>query len=223
MATGSRPSLRALQWPFQGALKRLAPGANPPMLESMDIEPLELDGLCLIRPKRHSDDRGWFEEAWSAPRLRAAGLDLTFEQDNLSYSAATGTLRGLHFQLPPAAQGKLVSVVTGAILDLAVDVRTGSPSYGRHVAVRLSEDDPARLWVPEGFLHGFVTLAPNTRVAYKVTRAYSGEHDRSVAWNDPDLAIDWGIERPVLSDKDARAPRLSAIPAPFPPGWRKRG
>lgn len=189
----------------------------------MDIEPLELDGLCLIRPKRHSDDRGWFEEAWSGPRLRAAGLDLTFEQDNLSYSAAPGTLRGLHFQAPPAAQGKLVSVITGAILDVAVDVRIGSPSYGRHVAVRLSEDDPARLWVPEGFLHGFVTLFPDTRVAYKVTCAYSAEHDRSVAWNDPDLGIDWGTRRPILSDKDARARSLRDLPAPFPPGWRKRG
>jgi dTDP-4-dehydrorhamnose 3,5-epimerase len=189
----------------------------------MDIKPLELDGLCLIRPARHGDDRGWFEEAWSGPRLRAAGLDLTFEQDNLSYSAGAGTLRGLHFQAPPAAQGKLVSVISGAILDVAVDVRTGSPSYGRHVAVRLTEDDPARLWVPEGFLHGFVTLAPHTRVAYKVTCAYSGEHDRSVAWNDPDLGIDWGVERPVLSDKDARAPALRDMPAPFPPGWRKRG
>lgn len=189
----------------------------------MDIKPLELDGLYLIRPARHGDDRGWFEEAWSAPRLRAAGLELTFEQDNLSYSAGAGTLRGLHFQAPPAAQGKLVSVITGAILDVAVDVRTGSPSYGRHVAVRLSEDDPARLWVPEGFLHGFVTLAAHTRVAYKVTCAYSGEHDRSVAWNDPELGIDWGVERPVLSDKDARAPKLRDMPAPFPPGWRKRG
>lgn len=189
----------------------------------MDIKPLELDGVCLIHPVRHGDDRGWLEEAWSAPRLRAAGLDLTFEQDNLSYSAAAGTLRGLHFQTPPAAQGKLVSVITGAILDVAVDVRTGSPSYGRHVAVRLSEDDPARLYVPEGFLHGFVTLAPHTRVAYKVTCAYSAEHDRSVAWNDPELAIDWGVERPVLSPRDADAPRLRDLPTPFPPGWRKSG
>jgi len=206
-----------------GRLEALGAGRNFPDDGAMDIEPLELDGLCLIRPARHGDERGWFEEAWSGPRLRAAGLDLTFEQDNLSYSVAAGTLRGLHFQAPPAAQGKLVSVITGAILDVAVDVRTGSPSYGRHVAVRLSEDDPARLYVPEGFLHGFVTLTPHTRVAYKVTCAYSGEHDRSVAWNDPELGIDWGVERPVLSDKDARAPTLSGMPAPFPPGWRKRG
>lgn len=189
----------------------------------MRIEPLELDGLCLIRPARHSDDRGWFEEAWSAPRLRAAGLEVAFEQDNLSYSAAAGTLRGLHFQAPPAAQGKLVSVVTGAILDVTVDVRTGSPSYGRHVAITLTQDDPARLWVPEGFLHGFLTLTAGTRVAYKVTRAYSAEHDRCVAWNDPDLGIDWGVESPVMSAKDAQAPRLCDTPAPFPPGWRKRG
>lgn len=189
----------------------------------MDIKPLELDGLCLIRPVRHGDERGWFEEAWSGPRLRAAGLDIAFEQDNLTYMVAAGTMRGLHFQAPPAAQGKLVSVITGAVLDVAVDVRTGSPSYGRHVAVRLSEDDPARLFVPEGFLHGFVTLAPHTRVACKLTCAHSAEHDRAVAWNDPELAIDWGIERPVLSDKDARAPKLRDLPAPFPPGWRKRG
>ncbi|MCC5996951.1 MAG: dTDP-4-dehydrorhamnose 3,5-epimerase [Oceanicaulis sp.] len=188
----------------------------------MDIEPLELDGLCLIRPARHGDARGWFEEAWSAPRLRAAGLDLTFEQDNLSYSAEAGTLRGLHFQAPPAAQGKLVSVITGAVLDVAVDVRSGSPTQGRHVAVRLCQNDPARLWVPEGFLHGFVTLEAHTRVAYKVTRAYSPEHDRCVAWNDPDLGIDWGLSAPVLSHKDAAAPRLRDMPAPFAPGWRER-
>jgi dTDP-4-dehydrorhamnose 3,5-epimerase len=170
----------------------------------------------LIRPTRHGDARGWFAETWSKPRLSQLGFKATFEQDNISYSDQAGTLRGLHYQAPPHSQGKLVGVVTGKILDVAVDVRDGSASYGCHVAIELSEDDPALLWVPEGFLHGFITRAPGTRVSYKTTRAYSAEHDGAIAWNDPDLCIDWGVSNPTLSGKDATAPRLSEAAPLFP-------
>lgn len=171
---------------------------------------------ALITPPRFGDERGWFSETWNQHRLTEAGFHAEFVQDNLSFSARAGTLRGLHYQAPPHAQGKLVSVVTGAIRDVAVDVREGSPTYGRHVAVKLSAETGAQLWVPPGFLHGFVTLTPDTRVAYKVTALYSKPHDGAVAWDDPDLGVDWGITDPVLSDKDAAAPRLKDVAPLFP-------
>jgi dTDP-4-dehydrorhamnose 3,5-epimerase len=174
----------------------------------MEIEPLALDGALLIRGRRFSDERGWFEETWSEARLRAAGFDRAFVQDNLAYSARAGTLRGLHCQVSPSAQGKLIGVVTGAVRDVIVDVRAGSPTFGRHVVMELTASDPVRLWAPPGFLHGFVTLQPDTRVAYKVTAAYDASADRAIVWNDPDLAIDWGVQDPILSPKDAHAPRL---------------
>lgn len=175
----------------------------------MKITHLGLQGAILVEGVRHRDCRGWFEESWSAPRLKNAGFEAAFVQDNLSFSAAAGTLRGLHCQTDPQVQGKLVGVLSGAIRDVIVDVRPGSATYGRHVTVELDAGRPVRLFAPEGFLHGFITLTPDTLVQYKVTRAYSAAHDRSIAWNDPDLAIDWGVEAPVLSDKDARAPRLA--------------
>jgi dTDP-4-dehydrorhamnose 3,5-epimerase len=175
----------------------------------MEIERLSLEGALLIHGRRYGDARGWFEESWSQPALARAGFDQAFIQDNLSWSAEAGTLRGLHCQLAPAAQGKLVSVLTGAVRDVIVDVRAGSPTYGRHLGVDLHEEAPVRLWAPPGFLHGFVTLRAHTRVAYKVTAAYDRDSERSIAWNDPDLAIDWGVTAPVLSDKDAAAPRLA--------------
>ncbi len=184
----------------------------------MNIETLELDGAALIRGQRFSDARGWFEETWSQPRLAALGFSARFVQDNLSWSAEAGTLRGLHCQVAPSSQGKLVGVLTGAVRDVIVDARQGSASYGRHVSVELTAEDPVRLWAPAGFLHGFVTLRPDTRVAYKVTAAYDGAADRSVAWNDPDLAIDWGVRSPILSDKDRTAPRLKDAGVLFPAG-----
>ena len=174
----------------------------------MKLTRLELDGAVLIEGTRHGDPRGWFEEIWSAPRLAEAGLDIAFVQDNVSFSAETGTLRGLHCQTPPYAQGKLVGPLTGAVRDVLVDVRPGSPTYGRHLTLELDARAPVRVYVPEGFLHGFVTTAPDTLVHYKVTAPYARSHERAVAWNDPELAIDWGIDRPILSDKDAAAPRL---------------
>ncbi|XBQ16887.1 MAG: dTDP-4-dehydrorhamnose 3,5-epimerase [Oceanicaulis sp.] len=186
----------------------------------MDVERFDIEGPLLIRGRRHGDARGFFEETWSAEKLAGAGFDRAFVQDNLSLSAEAGTLRGLHYQAPPAAQGKLVMVLTGKIFDVAVDVREGSPSYGRHLAVELTADEPVKFWVPEGFLHGFVTLTPGTRVFYKVTAPYSAAHDGAIAWDDPDLAIDWPVDAPILSDKDAAAPRL-ANAAPLFPGTER--
>lgn len=184
----------------------------------MEIEHLSLQGAALIHGKRFADTRGWFEETWSAPKLAALSFDARFVQDNLCCSAEPGTLRGLHYQAPPHAQGKLVGVITGAIRDVIVDAREGSTTYGRHLSVKLSADEPVRLWAPPGFLHGFVTLRPNTRVAYKVTAAYDAARDGSIAWNDPDLAIEWGVEAPILSDKDRTAPRLKDAGVLFPAG-----
>lgn len=181
----------------------------------MRLTRLELEGALLIEGVRHADERGWFEETWSAPRLADAGFEQTFVQDNISRSANAGTLRGLHCQKPPFAQGKLVGVFSGSILDVIVDIRPGSATYGRHLGVTLDDRRPVRLFVPEGFLHGFITLSPETLVHYKVTAPYSGPHDHTIAWNDPDLAIDWGVSQPILSDKDAAAPRLRDAGAVF--------
>lgn len=182
----------------------------------MEIENLELDGAALIHGPRFTDDRGWFEESWSAPRLAGLGFFATFVQDNLSYSSKAKTLRGLHYQRPPNAQGKLVSVVTGAVRDVIVDLRTGSRTYGQHLAVDLNADNPVRLWAPPGFLHGFLTLVSDTRVSYKVTAAYDPRCEGAIAWNDPDLGIKWGVEAPVLSPKDAAAPLLRELGDLFP-------
>jgi len=171
---------------------------------------LSIDGPLLVRSRRFDDERGFFAETYNARDFAAIGIPDHFVQDNHSYSAAKGTIRGLHFQLPPRAQAKLVRVVRGAILDIVVDIRRSSPTFGRHVAVELSAANGLQLYVPVGFAHGFCTLEPDTEVAYKVTEFYDPELDRSIAWDDPDLALPWPVERgsAVLSDKDRRAPRL---------------
>ncbi|HEX6867027.1 MAG TPA: dTDP-4-dehydrorhamnose 3,5-epimerase [Caulobacteraceae bacterium] len=181
----------------------------------MDVQRLEIPDVVLLRPKRHGDSRGFFVETWHRGRLAGAGIACDFVQDNLSYSAKAGTLRGLHYQRPPHAQAKLVSVLTGRALDVAVDARRGSPTYGRHVKAELSAETGAQLFVPEGFLHGFVTLEPDTRVAYKVSDHYAADCDGAVRWDDPDLAIDWGVSDAVLSDKDATAPLFADFDTPF--------
>jgi len=181
------------------------------------IEDTSLEGVRILVPRRWGDARGWFMESWNRDTLRGAGIDLDFVQDNHSLSAEAGTVRGLHYQRPPHAQAKLVRVVAGAILDVAVDARRGSPSFGRWVGVELSAEDGRQLLIPAGFLHGFVTRAPATEVVYKCTDVYAPDCDGAVAWDDPDLGIDWGLApgAAVLSDKDRAAPRWRDWQSPF--------
>jgi dTDP-4-dehydrorhamnose 3,5-epimerase len=183
----------------------------------LDIRKTEIDGVLLITPKRFADARGFFVETYNAERFRAAGIAEIFVQDNHSLSVEAGTVRGLHFQAPPRQQAKLVRVLKGAAIDVAVDARKGSPTYGHHVRAHLSADNGAQLLVPAGFLHGFATLEPMTEIAYKVSDFYSAEHDGAVFWNDPALKIDWSIDpaRAVLSDKDAKAVSFAAFNSPF--------
>lgn len=183
----------------------------------MEIERLAIEDVVLLRPRRFEDERGWFSEVWNARTFAALGLDLAFVQDNHSLSRPVGTIRGLHFQIPPHAQGKLVRCVRGAIRDVAVDIRVGSPTYGRHVAVDLTAENGLMLWVPEGFAHGFATLEPDSEVLYKVTGFYDRESDRGLAFDDPALGIDWGVrpEAAHLSDKDRRHPRLAELEPAF--------
>jgi len=177
----------------------------------MQITPLNIPEVLLITPPKFGDSRGFFSETWSAAKLKALGFDQHFVQDNHSFSAAIGTLRGLHCQLAPSAQGKLVRVIKGAIWDVAVDIRQGSPSYGQYAAAILSAENWSQLWIPPGFLHGFCTTAPDTEVIYKVTADYDKAAERAVIWNDPTLAIPWPIasEAAHLSDKDRAAPPLN--------------
>jgi dTDP-4-dehydrorhamnose 3,5-epimerase len=179
--------------------------------------PLDLQGPKLIEARRFGDHRGFFLETYSARDFAALGIDAAFVQDNHSLSAEPGTVRGLHFQRPPVAQGKLVRVLRGAILDVAVDIRRGSPTYGRHVAVELSAANARQLYVPVGFAHGFCTLQPDTEVAYKVTDFYAPAEERAVLWNDPDLALPWPVapDAARLSEKDRAAPRLRDLPPVF--------
>ncbi|MBY5974027.1 dTDP-4-dehydrorhamnose 3,5-epimerase [Ferrimonas balearica] len=181
----------------------------------MDITPTDLPEVLILTPRRFGDSRGFFSETWNAARMAEAGLDLTFVQDNHSYSEGSGTLRGLHFQAPPHAQGKLVRCGRGRLWDVAVDFRPGSPRFGQWVGVELSFENGRQLWIPPGFLHGFVTREPGTEICYKCTDFYAAEAEGVVRWDDPDLAIDWGVRDPVLSDKDASAPRWRDVQSPF--------
>ncbi|MCL6443688.1 MAG: dTDP-4-dehydrorhamnose 3,5-epimerase [Alicyclobacillus sp.] len=175
----------------------------------------ELDGVFLIEPDVFEDHRGFFTESYNERKFRELGVDVTFVQDNHSYSAQAGTVRGLHYQLPPAAQSKLVRVVQGAIYDVAVDIRPGSPTFGKWVGVILSAVNHRQLFIPRGFAHGFCTLVPDTHVMYKVDQYYSKEHDRGILWNDPALAIPWPTTQAVLSDKDQRHPTLAEAETGF--------
>ncbi len=183
----------------------------------MEIEVLSLSGVMRLKPARHGDARGWFSETWSTRALESAGITTTFVQDNVSFSAAAGTVRGLHYQAPPSAQAKLVMVLTGGIRDAVVDVRVGSPTYGRRLAVDLRAETGDQLLVPEGFLHGFVTTQPDTRVLYKVSAPYDPAADGAVRWDDPDLGIDWGLDpaAAVVSAKDSAAPAFRDWTSPF--------
>ncbi len=183
----------------------------------LDIRPLDIPDVLELRPKRFGDDRGFFSETFNRERMRDGGVATDWMQDNQSYSAEPFTLRGLHYQEPPFAQAKLVRVLRGRILDVAVDIRRGSPSFGRWVALELSAEDFNQILVPAGFAHGFLTLVPDTEVFYKVSAPYSGAHDRSIRFDDPDFAIRWPLDgrTPVLSAKDEAAPRFREIQSPF--------
>ncbi len=184
---------------------------------TLDIRALAIPEVKLIVPRRFADARGHFVETWNRKVWTAAGLDAAFVQDNQSLSAQTGTVRGLHFQRPPHAQAKLVSVLKGKIFDVAVDLRKASPTFGRHVTVELDADTGAELFVPQGFAHGFCTLAPDTLVAYKVDAHYAPESDAGIFWADERLGIAWPVaqDRAHLSPKDAALPRLKDIESPF--------
>jgi dTDP-4-dehydrorhamnose 3,5-epimerase len=183
----------------------------------MEIADTAIPAVKKLTPRRFGDARGFFVETWNARTMAAAGIDVAFVQDNHSYSAQAGTIRGLHYQAPPDAQGKLVRVLRGRILDVAVDARAGSPTFGRWVAEELSYDNGVMLWIPSGFLHGFVTLEPDTDVAYKVDAHYAKASDGAVRFDDPDLAIDWGVDtaKAVMSDKDVAAPSWREFKTPF--------
>jgi dTDP-4-dehydrorhamnose 3,5-epimerase len=183
----------------------------------LSVEETAIPAVKIITPRKFGDHRGFFSETWSHRAFVEAGLALDFVQDNQSLSARAGTLRGLHFQSPPFAQDKLVRVTRGRILDIAVDIRASSPTFGRHVAVELSAENWRQLLVPVGFAHGFATLEPNTEVIYKVTAPYGPENDHGLAFDDPVLGIDWGLPLSefTLSDKDRKHPRLADLPRYF--------
>jgi dTDP-4-dehydrorhamnose 3,5-epimerase len=177
----------------------------------MQVERLPIPDVVLLTPAKFGDSRGFFSETFNQRRFSEAVGRVSFVQDNHSLSAARGTVRGLHCQIAPNVQGKLVRCVKGAIWDVAVDIRHGSASYGRHVAAVLSADNWSQLWVPGGFLHGFCTLEPDTEVIYKVTADYDRAAERGVIWSDPDLALPWPVAagEAVLSEKDLKLPRLA--------------
>lgn len=168
----------------------------------MKITETKLNGVFVLEPIVYQDHRGFFMESYNKQKFHDQGLDLDFVQDNHSLSVQAGTLRGLHYQLHPKAQSKLVRVISGAILDVVVDIRINSPTFGEWIAVELSDTNKKQLLVPKGFAHGFCTLVPNTQVFYKVDEYYSPEHDRGILWNDPSIGIAWPTSNPILSDKD---------------------
>jgi dTDP-4-dehydrorhamnose 3,5-epimerase len=179
----------------------------------MDVIETLIPDVKLIRMQRHVDERGFFSETYSVRALATAGIATSFVQDNHSLSARPGTVRGLHFQIPPHAQAKLVRVVRGAVLDVAVDLRVGSPTFGHHVAAMISADEWNMLFIPEGFAHGFCTLSPDTEVVYKASRHYAPTHDRGIAWDDPALGIDWPVApgQAIVSAKDRALPPFASL------------
>ena len=180
----------------------------------MEVRETELPGVLILEPARHGDARGFFTESWSRRTMEAAGLDIEFVQDNLSLSRDVGTIRGLHYQSPPHAQAKLVSCTQGRITDVAVDIRNGSPTFGKQMTVDLSFENGLQLFVPEGFLHGFVTREPDTVIQYKVTGFYDRDCDGAVRWDS--CGVDWELDgAPVVSDKDAAALPFDAFQSPF--------
>lgn len=180
----------------------------------MKFTPTRIPDVVVVEPRAFGDPRGYFMETWHRDKFAAAGLPKDFPQDNQSRSGK-GTLRGLHYQLPPKAQGKLVRCVRGAIFDVAVDIRRSSPTFKQWVGAELSAENRLQLWLPAGFAHGFVTLSDEADVVYKCTDVYAPELERSIAWNDSELAVDWPVHEPFLSPRDAAAPRLADQPDLF--------
>jgi dTDP-4-dehydrorhamnose 3,5-epimerase len=183
----------------------------------MQVLATAIADIKLIKPVRHVDSRGFFSEVFKEHELQKHDINIDFVQDNHSLSVSKGVVRGLHFQIPPFAQAKLLRVTAGSIIDVAVDIRDGSPSFGRHVAVVLSAADWNQIFIPEGFAHGYCTLEPNTEVIYKVSAYYSPEHDRGLLWNDPALGIAWPVSagEALVSDRDHKHPPLSRLPQHF--------
>ncbi len=187
----------------------------------LQFNPTKIPDVVVVEPQVFGDQRGWFAETFKRSAFEAAGIRADFRQDNHSHSTGRGVLRGLHFQIEPMAQGKLVRCLAGEIIDVAVDIRKGSPTYGEWVGEILSAANHRMLWVPPGFAHGFQTLSEVTDVAYKVTNEYSSAHEGAIRWNDPALAIAWPIANPVMNARDAEAPTLGAAQNPFT--WRPGG
>lgn len=183
----------------------------------MHAEELALPGVILFTPKRFGDDRGFFSETFNLRTFETYVPGVNFVQDNHSLSRDVGVVRGLHFQTPPHAQGKLVRVTKGRVFDVAVDIRVGSPTYGQHVAIELSAENWQQLWIPPGFAHAFCTVEPDTEFCYKVTEYYAPDNDAGIAFDDPDLGIDWPVDtkKAILSDKDRKLPRLKDYASPF--------
>lgn len=174
----------------------------------MNVIETKLPGVVIVEPQVFGDHRGWFMESWSKKTMEAHGLNCDFVQDNQSYTARKGTLRGIHFQQYPMAQTKLVRVTRGAVMDVAVDLRKDSPTYRQWVAVELSAENRKQLLIPQGFGHAFLTLTDDVEFVYKCDNFYSKEHDRNIRFDDPELGVEWGIAEPILSEKDAAAPFL---------------
>jgi dTDP-4-dehydrorhamnose 3,5-epimerase len=193
-------------------------------VSNVTVAPTAIPDVILLTPRRFADGRGWFAETYSTRSFAPALGDMVFVQDNQAFSAARGTLRGLHFQRPPQAQAKLVRVLKGSIFDVAVDLRAGSPTYGRWAGVTLTAERGEQLFVPHGFAHGYCTLEPDTEVAYKVDGFYAPDSDAGLAWDDPTLAIDWPISphEAILSDKDRRLPAFKSFVSPFTYGSAAR-
>jgi dTDP-4-dehydrorhamnose 3,5-epimerase len=186
-------------------------------MSNFTVTPLELDGVLLIVPRRFSDARGFVAETYRADAFRGFGVEAAFVQDTQSFSAAFGTVRGLHFQAPPAAQAKLVRAVRGSVLDVAVDLRRGSPAFGRWCGATLTARHGEQLFIPRGFAHGFCTLEPDTEIAYKIDGFYAPDCEGGVIWNDPEIGIPWPVEpgEAVLSERDRKLPRLCELDSPF--------
>lgn len=180
----------------------------------MEVIKTDLDGLLVIKPKVFNDPRGYFYESFNKLKFEAEGISFDFVQDNISKSKK-GTIRGLHYQVGKFAQGKLCFVISGKVMDVAVDIRFGSPTFGKHFSCELSEENHTQLWIPPGFAHGFSVLSDETIFAYKCTAPYSKEHERSIIYNDPGLNIDWRIENPIVSEKDLNAPSFKDIQKDF--------